>query len=323
MTRTPAPPADTTHEIPLWSIGVFLIVAFGGAWLVALPLWLGNGLAEPYAMVCIMVMMFTPALGVLTAVLLTRTPWRVALQQCALWPVTSWTRWTLSMVVAIVAPLVIIGLSIAIAGMTGLAQLDLENFSGMREGLGLPAGNGVPPVAVLVALQLAILPIVAIAPNGFLAFGEEVGWRGWLHTALMSRWGSWPTLLITGVLWGLWHAPVILLGYNFERTDLTGVLFMVLGCTAWAVIFGWIRIQSGSVLTAAVAHGALNGAAGAIFLFLAAGVHPDQAIVGPLGAVVWGIIAVVAVVLAVLRQFTPPTVVSNAPAYVSSPQVAD
>ena len=55
--------------------------------------------------------------------------------------------------------------------------------------------------------MLLALPIFTLlmAP---LAFGEEWGWRGYLLPHLLPL-GQWPAFLIGGVIWGLWHIPVV------------------------------------------------------------------------------------------------------------------
>jgi peptidoglycan/LPS O-acetylase OafA/YrhL len=96
---------------------------------------------------------------------------------------------------------------------------------------------------------------------------------------------------------------VILLGYNFGRTDITGVLFMVGGCVAWGALLGWLRLRSASVWPAVIAHGALN-ASGGLVMLVAAGA-PDLALAGPLGVAAWIVLAVVIAVLAATGQFRP------------------
>ena len=76
---------------------------------------------------------------------------------------------------------------------------------------------------------------------------------------------------------------------------------MIGGCVAWGVLFGWLRLRSGSLWPAVVAHGSLNAAAGMIMIVAA--VQPDLALAGPLGAAGWIVAAVVALVLALTGQF--------------------
>jgi len=165
----------------------------------------------------------------------------------------------------------------------------------------LPPGTALPPIGVLVAVQLASIPIGALV-NSIFAAGEELGWRGWLQTALRPL-GVWPALLLTGAIWGLWHAPVILLGYNFGRPDVVGLLLMVGGCLAWGVLLGWMRLRCASVWPAVLAHGSLNAVAGAVLLVAAVGPAPDMALAGPLGVAAWVVLAVVVGVLALTGQF--------------------
>ena len=146
--------------------------------------------------------------------------------------------------------------------------------------------------------------------NSVLAFGEELGWRGWLVPALRPL-GTWPTLLLSGAIWGVWHSPLILLGYNFGRTDITGVLFMIGGCMAWGVLLGWLRLRSASVWPAVLAHGSLNAAAGLIVIFSAS--QPDLALAGPLGLAGWIVAAAVIAVLVVTGQFREQPELADGP----------
>ena len=114
--------------------------------------------------------------------------------------------------------------------------------------------------------------------------------------------GAWQAILITGVAWGLWHSPVILLGYNFGRTDITGVLFMVGGCVMWGLFLGWLRLRTDSVWPAVLAHGSLNAVGGFVVLVSAAGSTVDMAVVGPLGVVSWVLLGIVMVVIVGLER---------------------
>lgn len=304
------PAAHWPATVPWRAVAVFVGVACALAWLVALPLWLGDGLGSPVLTLVALVTMWTPAAAVAVTVLALRTPARPRLRALGVWPLRP-ARRTLGFVgLAVVVPPLLVAVGVLVSAALGLVELDLVGFSGFAAQLeeALPAGAELPPVGVLVAAQLAALPVGALV-NSVAAFGEEVGWRGWLLPALLPL-GTWPALLVSGVVWGLWHSPLILLGYNFDRTDVTGVLLMVAGCVAWGVVLGWTRLRTGSVWPAVVGHGALNAAGGLVLLLAAAGQEPDMAVVGPLGVVTWGVLAVVVAVLAVtgqLRRRPAPT----------------
>ncbi|MFC8193617.1 CPBP family intramembrane glutamic endopeptidase [Cellulomonas sp. NPDC057328] len=300
----PTDPATSAWpaRVPWRAVVTFVVVACGLAWLVAAPLWAGDGLASPLFAVLAAVTMWTPAAAVLVVTLLLRVPARDRLRALGAWPLRPARRTVGLTAVGLVVPLVVVAVTTLVAGAVGLVDLDLVGFSGFAAQVDatLPAGASVPPVTVLVVAQLLAIPLAALV-NSLLALGEEIGWRGWLLPALLPL-GTWPALLVSGAVWGLWHAPLILLGYNFGRTDAVGVLLMVGGCVAWGVLLGWLRLRSGSLWPAVVAHGSLNAVGGLAALLVAVGETPDMAVVGPLGLVGWGVLAVVAVVLAATGQ---------------------
>lgn len=107
-----------------------------------------------------------------------------------------------------------------------------------------------------------VAPIV----NAPLALGEELGWRGYLLPRLLPL-GRWSALVISGVVWGLWHTPMIVLGHNYPGRPLLGTFMMVGFCVVFGVLIGWTRLQTNSVWPAVIAHGAINGSAGLAFVF--------------------------------------------------------
>ncbi|GAA1783517.1 CPBP family intramembrane glutamic endopeptidase [Leucobacter iarius] len=308
--------------VPWGSIAVFVAVSFGLAWLVCLPLWTMDPTTPAFPVLFSLLAsatMFTPGIAVL-AVRLLGAPGRrrerrlgAALEErggflrfLGMWPLRPAKRVVWFTVAALFLPILLTFVTAGVAAAFGWLRLDLVGFSAYADTVraSLPAQSPIealPPIAVLVALQLLSMPFGALF-NALLAFGEEVGWRGWLLPALRPL-GTWPALLGSGAIWGLWHSPLILLGYNFGRTDWTGVAFMVLGCMAWGVFFGWLRLRSGSVWPAVVGHGALNAAAGTFMLLAASGAPLDPALVSPLGAAGWIVLGAVALGLGLSGQF--------------------
>ena len=283
----------------------FILLACGLAWLAALPMWLDRGLANPLATALIPVMMFTPALAVVVVMLTMRpVPKGDRLRFLGMWPLRPAKRVVWMMVLGLFGPVLLVALSVVVAALCGWVTLDLVHFSGFAEQLeaSLPAGVPAPPVMVVILSQLLMIPFAAATINAALAFGEELGWRGFLVPAL-RQYGTWPALVISGLIWGLWHAPVILLGYNFGRTDVTGVLLMTAGCLAWGVLLGWLRLRSASLWPAVFAHGAMNAGGALITLLFAAGTTFDMALAGPLGVAGWIACAIVVVVLVLTGQF--------------------
>ncbi|WEG07614.1 type II CAAX endopeptidase family protein [Microbacterium horticulturae] len=290
-------------RVPWPAVIVYIIVALGLGWLVALPLWVsGDGLASPWAPWILRGMMFAPTIAMLVAVFAMRTPRTGRLRFLGMWPLRPTGRFIGMLVVALFAPIVVVVVTTCVAAVLGLVRVDLVNFSGYAQQLqALAPGQPLPPMVVLVIVQLVMIPGGALVNSIFTA-GEELGWRGWLLPALRPL-GTWPAIVLTGIVWGVWHAPVILLGYDFGRTDVVGVLLMIGACVAWGALLGWLRLRSASVWPAVLAHGSLNAVGGLILLLVAAGEQPDLAIVGPLGVISWCVLAVFVVLLALCGQF--------------------
>lgn len=311
-TAAAADRADRLARVPWGAVAIFVAVSFGLAWVVALPIWLTGGPHSSLLSVLLtptgMVMMYTPAVATLVVVLLMRVPRGERLRFLGMWPLRPAKRVVWFTVAAVFAPLAVVVLIIAVAAALGLVSLDLVTFSGFQAvldaqlaGLDPALRDAMPPLGLLVAIQLLSIPVGTLI-NSVFAFGEEIGWRGWLVPALRPL-GVWPALLVSGAIWGLWHSPLILLGYNFGYLDWRGVALMTGGCIAWGVLFGWSRLRSGSVWPAVVGHGALNASAGLILLVSSAESTVDMGVVGPLGFVAWGVIAAVTVVVALLGHF--------------------
>ena len=301
----PAPPIE---RVPWFAVAVFVVVSFAAAWLVALPLWLERGLANPLATLILPAMMLTPALAVVVVTFALKAPARgERLRSLGIWPLRPYGRTIGLTAAAMYLPLVVVAATTFLSGALGFAELDLTmaGFDALNRQQAAAAGLDpalLPSAPVVLALQLLLLPVSVLASNAVFAFGEEVGWRGWLLPALRPL-GVWPSLLVSGALWGLWHAPVILLGYNFGRADITGVLLMVAGCVAWGVLLGWLRLRTGSVWPAVIGHASLNGLGQFIVFFLPLGATPDAALAGPLGVASWIVLAVVVAALAAFGQF--------------------
>lgn len=311
-----AAPADGPVRIGAGAIVAYIVLACGLAWLAVLPLWLGDGLREPYALPLMAGLMYMPALAVVIVLALFRPiPKGQRLRFLGLWPLRPVKRVVGMAVVGLLAPPLLVLASTAIAVLCGWLKVDLVGFSGFAHLLAakVPAGTPLPPTAVLIVAQAASIPVAGATVNAVAAFGEELGWRGFLVPAL-RRWGTGPALLVSGAIWGLWHTPIILLGYNFDRTDLTGVLLMTGGCIMLGVLFGWLRLRSGSMWPAVFAHGAFNASAGMYLWFFAVGTKPDPALVLPLGVAGWIAGAAVIVVLVVTGQFRPqPALAADRP----------
>jgi membrane protease YdiL (CAAX protease family) len=117
------------------------------------------------------------------------------------------------------------------------------------------------PRAAIVVLVLANAPIAPLV-NGVFTFGEEWGWRGWLLPKLLPL-GQWRALVLSGAIWGAWHAPVVALGYNYPQHPALGPLLMIVFCVIIGILLGWTRLATGSVWPAVIGHAVINATSAA------------------------------------------------------------
>lgn len=98
-------------------------------------------------------------------------------------------------------------------------------------------------------------------------FGEEFGWRGLLHKETQHM-GFIKSSLFIGLIWGFWHAPIILMGHNYNNSSLAGVFMMILFCIAISFPMTYVRAKSKNVLGPSMLHGMLNGSANVLNLYI-------------------------------------------------------
>ncbi|MEE2036901.1 CPBP family intramembrane metalloprotease [Nocardiopsis sp. CT-R113] len=292
----------------LRSVGVFTALAFALAWLLALPLWFGDGLASSWFTLMATATMMTPAIAALVVVFFVERPKQKA-WTLGLWPLRPVRRLLGYGALGIIVPIALVLVALPVGALLGVYPADFANFSAFQQVIDEQAGAAgaadIPiPIGALIAVQLATLPLAAFI-NLVPALGEELGWRGWLLPKLMPL-GTLPALLISGVIWGLWHAPLILLGYNYpDAPGWLGLTAMVGMCILVGTVFGWLRLRSGSVWPAALAHAAFNGAGATYLLFAAAGEHVDTTQATILGWSGWVVPLVLVVALVATGQFAP------------------
>jgi len=109
-----------------------------------------------------------------------------------------------------------------------------------------------------------------ITINALAAFGEESGWRGFLLNEYKEKSFIEASIRI-GLIWGVWHSPVVANGLNYPQHPQIGVFMMIIWCILLTFIFNYLRIKSKTVLSSAVIHGTLNAMAGFSILYIIGG----------------------------------------------------
>ena len=163
----------------------------------------------------------------------------------------------------------------------------------------LAAHSGMSAVSSSTFLLLAAVQTVLVAPllSIPIAFGEEYGWRSFLQGQL-TRLGKKRGVLLVGLIWSIWHYPVILMGHNYPGQPVLGILMMTAYTTALAFILGYVMLKTGSIWLVAYLH-ALNNQT---FSYLSALIYkPDNAVLA-FGGGLYGVLLLVPIVLLLLRD---------------------
>ena len=121
--------------------------------------------------------------------------------------------------------------------------------------------------------------------NALFAFGEELGWRGFLLRQFRQMSFIKASLTI-GFIWGIWHAPMILMGHNYPQHPEIGVLMMIVFCILITPFHLYITIKAKSVIAAAILHGTLNATAAISIIGISGGNDLNSGVTGLPGFIV-------------------------------------
>lgn len=297
---------------PLARAAVYVLVTFALTWTVEFGvIWpaatSGSGPLSGYGMSGMSVltyaliagMMLMPTVGMLLTRLITREGMRdawvkpFAFRRTWKWWIVAWLG-TIALAAAGAAIYFIVFPGDFDPSMGAMVSATLQTVQAQ----GLPITED--QVRLALYSQLAALFIVPFV-NVVVAFGEEWGWRGYLMPKLMERFSAAPALLIMGVIWGLWHLPLTMLGHNYGTGyagyPVLGIAAMCWMCCCVGTFLSWLTLKTGTCIPAAIAHGFFNGCASAGVLFSASG---GNALVGPAAVGVLGSVGFAVAAAAIL-----------------------
>ena len=161
-----------------------------------------------------------------------------------------WIGWLLMPIIAFA----VLGITLLMPGArwTPDSEMMQSAMTSMPEGIGV---WGVIVITIISGL------LSGITINAVFAFGEEIAWRGFLMKEFKGKKFLLATLWI-GIIWGLWHAPIILNGHNYPQHPVVGVFMMVVFCLLLTPMLMYFRQKSGSVIVPAIMHGTFNAVVG-------------------------------------------------------------
>jgi len=112
--------------------------------------------------------------------------------------------------------------------------------------------------------KLAFIPMVLMALEGTYfavrsALGEEIGWRGYLVPKLLERYQPNQVSIIVGLIWAVWHFPIMITGdYGSQTPIWYQLICFTLMLVGVNFVYTWFRIKSGSMWTGVLLHTAGN-----------------------------------------------------------------
>ena len=245
--------------------GLYFLFAFGLAWLCqvyASLLLIRDGNATAYRAL-LAVSMFCP----LAAVLLVQ---KVFLHQPTDigWKVQGKRRYWLA---AWFGPAVFTALAAVLYFAVFPSRLDFSGswlvtaYGGEMDAATLRSQLGMSSASYI--LQTGLFAITLAPPiNMFFALGEEAGWRGYMMPILKERFGLLNGRLLGGIVWGVWHWPIMLLtgyeyGTNYLGAPVLGLVVWCVVCFALNTLLDHLYEKTGSIWVPAIAHGAFNAIA--------------------------------------------------------------
>ena len=215
-------------------IVAFLLIAFGIAWLDLLVIWLvgigsreGASPAQPDPLFILAGLPFTFAPAIATFVVrkwVTREGFADA--GLGLHLRKGWRYY----LYALLFPVIVLPIAVALSALVKAAQPDLSVLS----------------------LE-SVLPLLVMAlVMTLFYFGEEFGWRGYLQLRLAPE-RPLVAAALTGLIWGVWHYPMILLGFLGSGNMLALVIYPI-NLVFISIFYGWLQARSRSVWPVCLAH---------------------------------------------------------------------
>jgi len=275
-------------------IWIFLLFAFGLSWLIALVLRLlnlpiGAGSQSVTALVLMIAYMYMPAFS---AFLVQKIIFKQEIKK----PLLISFRINIFFLWALLIPLILVFLTTVIGYLFTSITFD-PDMAGIKEmfGSSLTAEqlqemeaqiDKLPFHPIWLAIGQGL--IAAVTVNALAGFGEELGWRGFLVNEFKEM-NFIKASLIIGVIWGIWHAPIILMGHNYPEHPQWGVLFMTVFCILLSFLFLYVTIKAKSVIAASVMHGSINAFFGITLMISRGGNDLILGLAGVSGFIAMGI----------------------------------
>lgn len=232
----------------------YLIWTFSLAYIIQIIVWQLYVNENKLAGQLIPIIMFAPMFGVmLSGRKLSELGWKPKIRKNFKFILIAWF-----------APLVLTIIGACLYFLIFSEHFDMSGNSLGKEILAQIEAQGISyPIYLLINL----IGCITYAPlvNMFFGLGEEIGWRGFLYPQLKMRFGKRKGLIIGGIIWSMWHWPLIgLIGYNYGKQyigfPIIGMLVFCIFTVTVGILCDWLYEKSNSIWMPSICHGAINAA---------------------------------------------------------------
>lgn len=164
--------------------------------------------------------------------------------------------------------------------LTGAALVEMSGPEAMEQ----MTQQGVTfPMYLTFSIVLLITTVPVI--NAFLSVGEEAGWRGYLYPVLKEKFGQTKGLIIGGIIWGMWHWPLIVLmgfkyGADYLGAPFLGLPVFCISLTCLGILCDYVYEKTECIWYPSIIHGEFNAAA-SIALVMATSETASARLLGP------------------------------------------
>ncbi|MGL5348934.1 MAG: CPBP family intramembrane glutamic endopeptidase [Peptostreptococcaceae bacterium] len=253
-------------------IYTFLGITFLLTWLITFGLMFNGGYSNPSATIIIASCMFMPAISVIITTLISKNKFK------DVWIKPKFKGNIKYYLLAWLLPIILVLIGSAIYYIIFPSHFDssMSTMITATKGQLSSLGKVVPSddeLKSLLLLQLATSIFIAPVVNFITCLGEELGWRGYLLPNLLEKMSPIKATIVSGIIWGVWHAPMIAMGHNYGLNYPTapfgGIFAMIIFCVFVGSFLSYITIKSKSCIPAVIGHAMINGFAAIGVLFLA------------------------------------------------------
>jgi membrane protease YdiL (CAAX protease family) len=152
-------------------------------------------------------------------------------------------------------PILYVSIAYALIWIFGFGDLvNTERIAQWSEDLGIAASNQ----TIVIVVMVFLLVTVGVIKNLGSTLGEEIGWRGFLIFELRKVMSFKALAIVSGVIWAIWHFPIINLIYGRGENLLLHMSAFTIMIVGMSVILAYYTFKSNSLWPAAVFHSIHN-----------------------------------------------------------------